>query len=160
MLADTDILDGGKAVAVTFADGATRRFHAVWLRDNADDETTRASGNGQRLIRLGDIPSDTKVSHAEMKDGRLHLTFQPEDRTIAFDCGWLAENAYDRPASPVPGWTNSQIRTWDGTLGSNVPRADFCEVGRDRSALARWLAGVRRYGFGELEGGPASPRHF
>ena len=32
------------------------RFHAIWLRDNAFDPETRATGNGQRLVALRDIP--------------------------------------------------------------------------------------------------------
>ena len=37
------------------AGGASQRFHAIWLRDNAQDAETRAPGNGQRLIALRDI---------------------------------------------------------------------------------------------------------
>jgi gamma-butyrobetaine dioxygenase len=157
MLTDADILDNGRSVAMTTPDGARHRFHAIWLRDNAWDEQTRSPGNGQRLITLGDIPADTIVSQARIEAGRLHLTFQPEGRTIAFDGGWLAENAYDRPSSRIPGWTDPEIETWDAALGSNIPLADFSEVSRDRRALARWLAGVRRYGFGKLDGGPVKP---
>ena len=38
MLTDADILDGGKAVAITLPDGTAHRFHAIWLRDNAWDD--------------------------------------------------------------------------------------------------------------------------
>jgi hypothetical protein len=47
MLEQAEILDEGRAVALTFADGTRRRFHAVSLRDNAFDEATRSPGNGQ-----------------------------------------------------------------------------------------------------------------
>ena len=86
---------------LTFAGARTKRFHAIWLRDNAWDEATRASGNGQRLITLGDIPADTRVSAASIEAGRLHVTFQPEDRRIAYDLQWLADHAYDK-AEPAP----------------------------------------------------------
>jgi len=152
-----EVLDGGKSVAITLPDGERRRFHAVWLRDNAWDERTRAPGNGQRLITLGDIPADTIVSKAEVVDGQLHLSFRPEGRTIAFDPAWLASHAYDLALPRAPGWTAAEIETWDATLGANIPVADFSEVGRSRNALACWLAGVRRYGFGKLDGGPVRP---
>ena len=37
------------------------RFHAIWLRDNALDETTRDPLNGQRLITLQDIPKNIRL---------------------------------------------------------------------------------------------------
>jgi [2-(trimethylamino)ethyl]phosphonate dioxygenase len=157
MLADVGVIDDGKAVVITLSDGTKRRFHAAWLRDNAWDDQTRAPGNGQRLITLGDIPADIIVTRASMDEGRLHLTFQPEGRSIAFDERWLVDNAYDRPAPRIAGWTSPDIETWDATLASNIPRGDFSEISHDRSALARWLAGVRRYGFGKLDGGPVKP---
>jgi len=156
MLADADILHGGRSVAIT-RDGARYRFHAVWLRDNAWDEKTRAPGNGQRLITLSDVPPDTIVSEARIDGDRLTLTFQPEGRTIAFDGRWLAENAYDRGGTPAPGWTGPDVETWDASLGSDIPTGDFSQLSADRSALGRWLAGVRRYGFAKLDGGPVKP---
>lgn len=153
----TDLLDGGKALALTLANGTRHRFHAIWLRDNAWDDKTRSPGNGQRLITLGDIPAGTIVSQATVEDGQLLLTFQPEGRTIALDPEWLASHSYDRPSPRSPGWTAPEIETWDASLGSEMPVADFAAVSRDRSALAHWLAGVRRYGFGKLDGGPVKP---
>lgn len=154
---DIAIIDDGKAAALTLPDGARHRFHAIWLRDNAQDEKTRAPGNGQRLITLGDIPANTALSKAWIEDAQVHLTFEPEGCTIAFDTDWLAQNAYDKPVHKTRGWTSSCITTWDATLAANIPLADFSEVGRNRDALANWLAGVRRYGFGKLGGGPVKP---
>lgn len=53
------------------------RFHAIWLRDNAWDEATRAPGNGQRLIALRDIPTDIHIANAAIDGQNLQLTFQP-----------------------------------------------------------------------------------
>lgn len=152
--AKVDILDGGAAVALVAADGSICRFHAIWLRDNAWDDKTRSPGNGQRLITLGDIPKDTRVSAAVLKAGQLHVTFLPEDRTIAFDTGWLADHAYDRTAPQVRGWTSPEIETWDARLNDRVPVGDFTALGSNRAALRAWLSGVRRYGFGKVTGGP------
>jgi len=155
MIDEVQVLDGGKSIAVTFSGAAKHRFHAIWLRDNAWDDATRAPGNGQRLITLGDIPGDTHISAARAEGERLHLTFQPEGKTIAYAAGWLARNAYDKASSRQAGWTAPEIETWDASLGENIPIGDFRVVGKDRAALAAWLAGVRRYGFGKLVGGPA-----
>jgi len=157
MLAGTEIIDGGRAVAVTFPGGHRARFHAIWLRDNAWDDKTRSPGNGQRLITLGDIAADTTLADARVEAARLLVAFQPEGRTIAYDLDWLAAHSYDRPSSRQPGWTDDAIETWDSALQPAIPIADFEDVRRDRAALGRWLAGVARYGFGKLDGGPVEP---
>ena len=151
---DVDIIDEGKAIAVALPNGSKQRFHAVWLRDNAWDETTRAPGNGQRLITVGDIPADTRISAVTSDAGCLHVTFQPENRTIGFDLTWLADHGYDGVASRSSGWTAPEIETWDAGLGAGIPIADFAAVSHSKAALGDWLAGVRRYGFGKLVGGP------
>ena len=58
------LIDGGKALEVSLG-GQTHRFHALWLRDNARDEATRAKGNGQRLITILDIPAATRIAEAK-----------------------------------------------------------------------------------------------
>ena len=68
--ANVDILNRGEAVALTFAGGATKRFHAIWLRDNAWTRRP-APGNGQQLITLGDIPADTRISATSIESGTL-----------------------------------------------------------------------------------------
>lgn len=149
-----EIVDGGQALALDLPGRGRRRFHAIWLRDNAWDEATRAPGNGQRLITLGDIPAGTRIAEARLEAGQLQVTFQPEDRSIAFDLGWLADRAYDCNVDQVAGWSGPEIETWDATLGARVPIGDFAAVSRDREALGEWLYGVRRFGFGKLTGGP------
>lgn len=151
-----EILDGGEALALDLPGKGRRRFHAIWLRDNAWDEATRAPGNGQRLITLGDIPADTTIASARADGKQLHVTFQPEGKTIAYDLGWLADHSYDNAPSRATGWTGPEIETWDATLGAAIPVGDFTAVSRDREALAAWLAGVRRFGLGKLVGGPVA----
>lgn len=153
-IAEVDILDEGKAIAVTLPNGGKQRFHAVWLRDNSWDDATRAPGNGQRLITLGDIPVDTRISAVKSEAGRLQVTFQPENRTISFDLTWLADHGYDSKRNHISGWIAPEIQTWDAGLGSRIPLADYGVVSRSRAALGDWLHGVRRYGFGKLVGGP------
>ncbi|MEQ5837933.1 gamma-butyrobetaine dioxygenase [Paraburkholderia acidicola] len=150
----TRILDDGKAVALTFRDGMERRFHAMWLRDNACDESTRAQGNGQRLITLGDISPDTRVASASIDGQALWVTFQPGNQEIAYDIQWLAGHTYDGLRSRAPGWTAAEIETWDADLSQNVPCADFTTVSRSEGALGDWLHGIRRFGFAKLAGGP------
>ncbi len=152
-MASVDILDDGRAVTLE-SEGVRARFHAIWLRDNAWDEQTRAPGNGQRLIALRDIPQDTRVAEAKVKDDALRLLFEPEGRSIDYDIGWLMAHAYDRANERAPGWTSEAVETWDAGLGDRLPRARFGDVVSDRTARAAWLGGVVRHGVALLTGGP------
>ena len=88
----------GTYLTLETSDGA-HRFHAIWLRDNAQDGATRASGNGQRLITLRDIPPETRIAAAGIaSDGALEVRFAPEDKTVTFDPAWLHAHAYDQSA--------------------------------------------------------------
>lgn len=132
----------------------TARFHALWLRDNAHDPETRASGNGQRLITLRDIARDTIVAAAQVEGQRLIVTFAPEQKTVAYDIEWLMQARYDRDQPREKGWTAAAVETWDAGLMSAVPQADFAAVQSDATARRAWLAQIARYGFGKLTGGP------
>ncbi|RKF16791.1 DUF971 domain-containing protein [Roseovarius spongiae] len=148
-----DVSDDGRILTLSGSEGPLR-FHAVWLRDNAQDEETRAPGNGQRLIALRDIPEDTRIEAAEQADDTLRLTFAPEGKTIAFDTGWLARHAYDRADDRAPGWTAPVVETWDSALMNAAPTGDFGEVSADPAARRDWLAQIARLGFARLTGGP------
>lgn len=149
-----EILDQGRALALRGPGGQMLRFHAIWLRDNAWDTATRAPGNGQRLITLGDIPADCRIALAEVEGGRLMLRFAHETAPIAYDIGWLRDNAYDRAMAHAPGWTAPGVETWDAALMKAVPSGDFSALQTDRGALRDWLFAMRRYGFAKITGGP------
>jgi len=151
---EPEILDQGRAVSVVLPNGERKRFHTIWLRDNAPDETTRAPGSGQKLITLRDIAADIHASGARSEAGSLYVTFQPEDCTLGFDLDWLADHTYDRSHRRVPGWTSPDIETWDAQLAARLPLAEFGSVSSSQAALGAWLHGVRRFGFGKLSGGP------
>jgi len=144
-----EILDNGRAIALD--DGT--RFHAIWLRDNAQDATTRDPGNGQRLIALRDIPAETVISDASMDSGQLVLQFQPEGLEIAYDTNWLMHHRYDKEDHASSGWLNDDQQAWDASL-QDIPIADFNMVQTDSAALKSWLGGIVKFGFGKLSGGP------
>ena len=80
-MVDIKVNSDGQELAIS-KNGDWVRFHAIWLRDNAWDEETRAPGNGQRLIALRDIPADTRIGSAEANGNSVSITFEPEGRTI------------------------------------------------------------------------------
>ncbi|WP_422395947.1 2-trimethylaminoethylphosphonate dioxygenase [Roseovarius rhodophyticola] len=147
------IIEDGAAIALDMA-GVTSRYHAIWLRDNAWDEGTRASGNGQRLIALSDIPEDIAIQGAEVAGDTLTLTFAPTGERIDYDLNWLLAHCYDLPQMSEKGWVSDEIIVWDAAMGDHIPQADFNQVKTDKEALAAWLDGVVQFGFGKLSGGP------
>jgi gamma-butyrobetaine hydroxylase len=148
------ILDEGNAVSLTFPGGAEQRFHAIWLRDNAWDESTRAQGNGQRLITLADISPATRVVAATADEHRLQVTFDPGAHQVSYDINWLADHAYDGFRPRVSGWVAPEIETWDSELTGRLPTAEFAAVSASDAALSNWLSAIRRFGFAKLSGGP------
>ncbi len=152
-MTEVTIANSKKSLELSLSN-VTVRFHAIWLRDNAWDEQTRAPLNGQRLICLRDIPFDTVISAANVNDNSLQVTFSPENKTAVYDIKWLLQNAYDKSPQTVKGWTAPNIETWDRRLMSAVPVGDFNEIQSDSAALRDWLNKVARYGFAKLENGP------
>lgn len=149
------VLDDGRAIELAHGT-ASRRFHALWLRDNAGDPATRSPGNGQRLVTILDIPAETRIAAAEVTGDRLVVRFSPEDKTIAYDLAWLGARAYDGIAPRSPGWTGPEIERWDSGLQSRVPTETYAGAVGDRRVLGRWLAAVRRFGFAVMSDAPTA----
>ena len=150
------LAEDGQLLALTDGRSAeTARFHAVWLRDNAMDEATRAPGNGQRLITLADIPADLRMTGAALSDGVLNITFFGDAGTIAFDPGWLMANRYDRQQGrAVHGWVGPEITCWDRGLNAKLPTASFAALESGGAPLRDWLGALARYGFAHMSDGP------
>ncbi len=149
------LLDGGAALEVRL-NGEPRRFHAVWLRDNAQDASTRSPGNGQRLITLLEIPLQSRIVDARWGEGGLRLRFEPEGKVVVFDPDWLLTHAYDKPGPPGAGWTGPEIIRWDAGLASRIPVETYDAVRADPGARLRWLQAVRRYGVALLTRAPVA----
>lgn len=133
------------------------RFHALWLRDNAQDAETRSPGNGQRLITLTDIPEDTRLTSARIDGDTLHLHVAPEGKGLAFPLSWLAAHAYDKPHDRTPGHLPDGAEPWDSALMADVPSGHFPDLQTNPTALRDWLRLMRRYGFAKVTGLPVQP---
>jgi [2-(trimethylamino)ethyl]phosphonate dioxygenase len=156
MLAKATIADKGKTIELAWEDGASARFHAIWLRDNALDDKTRSPGNGQRLVTILDIPAGTTIGDATIEGGDLSVRFLPEEKTVRFPSGWLRDHAYDRKDRRESGWTGDEISRWTkATMQDSVPRAAYAAARSDRAVLEQWLSAVRTYGFAVMDGLPA-----
>lgn len=135
-------------------DGTKMRFHAIWLRDNAQDPETRAAGNGQRLIALRDIPEGTHISEANHNDNGVLVTFSPENKTVTFDPNWLIRHAYDTAVHRDPGWLANDVTPWTAELQSEVPTGRLADLAERGAAYREWIEQITRYGFGKIVGGP------
>lgn len=149
-----DLHEGGLVLALSCAQGETKRFHAIWLRDNAPDPETRSPGNGQKLIALRDIPVATIVEKAAIVNGELDVVFQPENKAVRYDLAWLMDHAYDGRIKREAGWTAPRVTTWDSGLMETLPAADFSTLQADPDVRQRWLGQIAQYGFGKVENGP------
>jgi gamma-butyrobetaine dioxygenase len=150
-------LDGGAVVRLSWIDGTTARFHAIWLRDNAPDPMTRDPRNGQRLITILDIPGDIRVADARVVDGSLQLRFAPDGHACGFPAAWLHARRYDVEMRHHRGVPGADVETWDAHLAAAPPRVTWHAARHDPLAFKAWLGGVRRYGFAIMTGAPAVP---
>ena len=149
-----DVSEDGAYIALHQAEGGQKRFHAIWLRDNALDATTRSPQNGQRLIIIDDIPENTRVSSARLEQpDTLTICFEPEGKIVTYSLRWLDVHAYDGHADQGSGWLDPAVQTWDSALNSNVPIADMETLRQNEAALAGWLGAIRKFGFAKLTGG-------
>ena len=153
MTADLNISDDATYLTVK-ENGSISRFHAIWLRDNATDKSTRAESNGQKLITLQTIPENTTISAAKLCADQIEITFSPENLTSKFDIHWLREHTYDKPVAHQAGWIPASIKTWDSTSKPPVASFEHQLVINDDQALHDWLAQIAAFGFGRLTGGP------
>lgn len=156
-LATVSVGEDGAVLEVCWVGGRHARFHALWLRDNSLDPSTRGPANGQRLITIGVLDPATRVATAEIGDDGTAVTvrFEPEGLTTEFEASWLEANRYDRPRRRDWGWTAAGVERWDGaSMDGRLARAGYSQVCADPLALARWLAAIERAGVAILHGVP------
>ena len=115
------LIDNGAAFEVRLG-GEVCRFHAIWLRDNAQDAETRSQGNGQRLITLLEIPAETRIGEAGWDDGKLHVRFDPEAKVVAFDPAYSNRAQYRESSSNPRGvWACSSSAALNPSMTIEAP---------------------------------------
>lgn len=160
MIIDAHSSNAGSVVHVEWSTGVVARFHAIWLRDNSLDASTRSVGNGQRLVTICDIDPHISVTRVEILDGGhiVAMTFAPDGVTSHFSSRWLMEHRYDIPISESKrqrGWICDRHETWtNSSMQDRIPRASWSEFRSSPQVLLRWLLAVDRFGFAVLDGMP------
>jgi len=145
------IIDDGTAVALQFDRGDLARYHAVWLRDNADDPGVRDPDSGQRLHSIGDIAKGITIRQATCVSERLNLTFSDNAQTSA-SLEYLRRNRYDRHGV---GASRAVLELpdqepWCSDLDLQRITGGYEEVVSDLQAKQRWLHAIARFGFARL----------
>lgn len=155
MSAITISQDGGE-IAVKIADGGDGclRCHAQWLRDNALDEGTRSSQNGQKVIALLDQPEQPRIEQAELSGQELVVVIDGSD--YRFPLTWLVAHRYDQVAADqAQGWLALERSPWQRDLlsahGSDIT-VGYDELLTNDRCLLGWLSSFRRYGIGIVQG--------
>ena len=149
------IIEDGKSIIIQHSNGSALRYHSTWLRDNALDPKTRDVNNGQRLITLSDIPSNTYIESATLDDSgkNIFLTFLPETKKVSFSSSWLVAHAYDTKRSNIKGWITSDLKIWGKDMLKSIPSVDYNSARSNKNLLLQWLKGLYSYGFAKMTGG-------
>jgi gamma-butyrobetaine hydroxylase len=150
--ATIEVEQGGAVVSVTWSDGKTSRFPAIWLADNRPEG--RRGSEGQRLSDALDLPESVTVDRAALAAGGIEIALSCFELPSLFDPAWLHDHALDAASRAA---RRRKIELWDGGLAARIPADTYGSVTRDATALARWLASVDRFGFALLHGVPARP---
>jgi len=144
--------EDGQELALT-NNSQTTRFHAIWLRDNAQDENTRSTVNGQKLITINELSRDLKIEHIVIEKETAKITFSPTGEKINYNLGWLVQNSYDKQHTQS-ALVDANIETWNATIAQSILNEDFHTIQQDSSKLKDWLGQVAKLGFARLRNGP------
>ncbi|GAB2721086.1 TauD/TfdA family dioxygenase [Halomonas garicola] len=163
---DADLVDVAftpRLVTVNWSDGRVSRYHSVWLRENAADESTVNPATRERILDLSTLSAWPEVSVAEIDDaGALCVTFGPEDRRLRFHPGWLRANDYDNatdpeaPLVPVTTWLGGADASPD-TLDASGLLDTTPESEAEEAVLAPALESVLGKGLVRLRNLPTEP---
>ena len=148
------IIDSGKVIILSRKDGSRLRYHATWLRDNANDPKTRDKNNGQRLISISDIPVNTYIKSASLdkKGKNITLNFLPKKKQIRFSASWLEKNVYDKRQNNLKVWIHPDLKTWSKPSLKHIPIINYKYAKSNKKLLVKWLKSLHRYGFAKITG--------
>ncbi|MFG6137277.1 TauD/TfdA family dioxygenase [Halomonas sp. B23F22_10] len=152
-----------RLVTVRWSDGRVSRYHSIWLRENAGDETTVNPATRERILDLSALPAWPEVVEAEIDAaGALCVTFAPEDRRLRFHPGWLRANDYDNATDPEAPLVT--VTTWQGGPGEGPDTIDGSGLletdpgsEAEEAILAPALESVLGKGLVRLRGLPTTP---
>ncbi|MDX1608543.1 MAG: TauD/TfdA family dioxygenase [Halofilum sp. (in: g-proteobacteria)] len=146
----------GDELTVTWDDGASGRFHLLWLRDHCACGECRHPQTRERLFRLIDLPETLPAPHAEVTSaGALRLSWPPMGEFGAheslFDPGWLRQRATPEAIDALDGGART---FWDASLAGHVPSVRHAEFMDSDAGAVDWLHALDSHGLVLLRDGP------
>ena len=133
---------------VVWSDGESRRFAAVWLRDNIPSGRHREAG--QRTFDITELPT-VEIHDARLVENSVRVKFGDIEDTFTGD--WLRHFDF----GPAKAGVTPPPVLWDGSLQDVIAFTDYTTVREDPAARLAWLEEIRDRGFGLLGGTPAQP---
>lgn len=151
-----DAAFAGGELIVTWDDGATGRFHPLWLRDHCACSRCRHPQTRERLFRLIDLPERLPESRAEVTaTGALRLLWPPMDgfgeHESLFDPGWLRQHATPQASDTI---SRRERTFWDASIEGSVPTVRHADFVGSEDGVADWLHALDSHGFVLLRDGP------
>lgn len=141
-----------EALTIEWSEGGVSEFASLWLRDNVRED--RDALSGQRFVDIVDLPAAPRIRKVRSDEGRVHIEWEGEARSAAFELGWLAAQA-DGDATLRPELAR---RLW--LEGARLdPRRDFAwaelaAARYDPHLRLGWLTRLARDGIAFLEAVP------
>lgn len=144
----------GSFIALSWPDGTSSRYHAVWLRDHGQDGDSRDPGNGQKKLTATCIPAGIGIRRASLDGPGIEISFDDGNMTW-LDLDWLRRHAYDRPAAEtlIP----PDRKTWGADLDVNGVTESLDRITENPAALQQWLQWIDTLGFSRLRDVPVEP---
>ncbi|MAM59140.1 MAG: taurine catabolism dioxygenase TauD [Salinicola sp.] len=92
----TGITHDDRQLTIDWQDGRRSRYHSIWLRENAADDSTINPTTRERILDLSRLGAWPTIGEAHLEtSGAVTLEFLPERRRLSFHPGWLRAHDYD-----------------------------------------------------------------
>jgi alpha-ketoglutarate-dependent taurine dioxygenase len=123
------------SLTIEWPDGTSRRYPAVWLRDQSPDD--RDPGTGQRLVDITDLLECPEIQSVRERDGVLTIVWAGESATTILTIDWLRSLLEPRRREAVP-WTGREVGRLQWT--------HYAVLGQEERSKRDWLAALLRDG--------------
>ena len=138
-------------------DGGSTSLPAIWLRDHCQGAECRDPGNGQRLLNITQIPTDTRIKEAVLRDGRLLVDFEPDGHHSEFEAEWLQQHCRDLGRQHDDRSERAKLLWHGDSFADGLPRCNYPAFRDDSVHQRDALRAVRDYGFVLLDAVPCEP---
>ncbi len=151
---NAEATDAGLAVSFEGVD-ATAHYPWFWLRDHGEEPVSLNPATLQREVDTAALPLDIRAGAVRVTDDATAVEIEwanAADHTGRYSADLLHRlRLPDAPTAP-------DVRLWDrARIAGEVPSFPYHAVMESDDGLLAWLEAIEAYGFGLVEGVPATP---